>query len=106
MYERRPGPRWRGRSLGVRAQTHFPVAIHDGSRVRHCRAVELSATGVVLERGFEHEPDTEDHLTRVELFVPDRDRPVRALARWVRDDDYLYYVARRPAETAAVAGQC
>jgi len=80
----RPNPRRRGRSLGVRARTEFPAVIHDGARVTHCRTVELSATGVLLEGASACESAREEELVRLELFVPDRDRPVRALARWIR----------------------
>ena len=54
---------------------------------------------LLAEAGFR----VEDHAR---ASTVERGRPLGALARWVRDDDYLYYVARRPAETAAVAGQC
>jgi len=72
------------RSVGLRAKTDFLVAIHDGKSVAHCRAIELSATGVLLERARTIPIDDCEQLLRLELFIPGRDRPVRALARVVR----------------------
>lgn len=79
----RPGAPPR-RALGLRVKTSFPLLIHDGSKVIHCRTVELSSTGVVVERRRGEQPGDRDNLVRLELFVPNRDRPVRALGRLVR----------------------
>ena len=84
--DRGPGPNRtaRERSIGLRIKTSFPAAIHDGSKVVHCRAVELCSTGVVIERSRGENPEDRENLMRLELFVPNRDRPIRALARLVR----------------------
>ena len=50
----------------------------------HCRVVELSTTGLVLERGRPLNTEDERALLRLQLFVPGRSAPIRALARPVR----------------------
>lgn len=72
------------RRIGVRSPTNFPIAAYDGRAVIHSRAVELSSTGVVIERGRELTANDEGALLRLQLFLPDRSNPVRALARPVR----------------------
>ena len=72
------------RSLGLRADTDFPVVIHDGFSASHCRAVEVSSTGIVLERRRASRTSDSQGPVRLELFLPGVPRPVRALARPIR----------------------
>lgn len=72
------------RSIGVRATTNFPAVIHDGSHVVHSRAVELSATGILLERGREIAESEFGKVLRLEMFLPEHPRPIRVQARVVR----------------------
>ena len=72
------------RSIGLRASTRMPVALCEGSHAAHCLALELSATGVVVDRGRVLSEREEKALFRVELFLPDQRYPVRVLARVAR----------------------
>jgi hypothetical protein len=73
------------RSIGLRGKTDIPVLIYDGVVASHCHAVELSSTGIVLERG-RSDPGSErrNGSVRLELFLENAPRPVRVLARPVR----------------------
>jgi hypothetical protein len=72
------------RRLGARARTSFAAAAYDGRMVVHCRVVELSTTGLVLERGRPLNDEDSQALLRLQLFLPGRAAPIRALARPVR----------------------
>jgi hypothetical protein len=74
----------RERSIGLRARTQFPVALCEGPHAAHCLALELSATGIVVERGRELSEREQGSLFKLELFLPERTRPVRVLARVAR----------------------
>jgi hypothetical protein len=74
----------RERSIGLRARTQFPVALCEGPHAAHCLALELSATGIVVERGRELNEREQGSLFKLELFLPERTRPVRVLARLAR----------------------
>jgi hypothetical protein len=83
---RRPAPQsGPTRSIGLRGKTDIPVLIYDGVVASHCHAVELSSTGIVLERG-RSDPRSErrNASVRLELFLEHAPRPVRVLARPVR----------------------
>jgi hypothetical protein len=74
----------RERAIGMRASANFPLLLCEGQRAAHCRATELSATGIVVERG---RPLSDRELRaslRLELFIPGSARPVRALAKVAR----------------------
>lgn len=79
-----PDPDLSRRRIGLRGNTNFPVAAYDGKAVTHCRAVEISSTGIVLDRGRQLGPDDQQALLRLQLFLPGRAAPIRALARPVR----------------------
>lgn len=72
------------RGIGLRAPTTFPVLLCEGPHATHCRAVELSPTGVVVDRGRELSERELRASMKLELFVPGRPRPVRALCKPVR----------------------
>ena len=71
---------------GLRAPTSFPVLTGDGRGQRECRAVELSPSGLVIERGVEADGRPLPFLMRIEMRLPDRLRPLIAWARpiWSR----------------------
>jgi hypothetical protein len=72
------------RRLGLRAPASFPVAAFDGRSVEQCWAVELSSTGLVLERrGAER---ALRGVVRLRMFLPGVSEPIRAVARAVRSD--------------------
>jgi hypothetical protein len=82
-----PTPRRRsvpGRGIGLRAQTTFPVLLCEGPHAAHCRAVELSASGIVVERGRELSEREQRASMKLELFLPGVARAVRVLAKVVR----------------------
>jgi hypothetical protein len=72
------------RGIGLRAKTSVPVLLCEGPHAAHCRAVELSASGVVVERGRELSERERSTSMKLELFLPGLSRPVRALCRPVR----------------------
>ena len=72
------------RQIGLRGATDFPIVAHDGTFATHCRAVDLSSTGVVIERGRPLVQSDGTNLLRLELYLPGSNRPVRTLARAVR----------------------
>jgi hypothetical protein len=72
------------RSIGLRGETDVPVLIYDGVVASHCHAVELSSTGIVLERGRSAPRSERRGSVRLELFLEHVARPVRVLARSVR----------------------
>jgi hypothetical protein len=74
----------RERGIGLRAHTQFPVALCEGTRAAHCLALELSASGIVVDRGRELSERERAALFKLELFLPQRTRPVRVLARLAR----------------------
>jgi hypothetical protein len=69
--------------VGLRARTDFRVVAKSGGLVSNCRGIEISASGIIVDRGreVEHLP----LLFRLEMLLPERVRPLRALARpiWV-----------------------
>jgi hypothetical protein len=72
------------RGIGLRAITQFPVLFCEGPHAAHCRAVELSASGIVVERGRELSERECRSGVKLELFLPNQPRPVRVLAKVVR----------------------
>lgn len=74
----------RGRGIGLRAATRFPVVVCEGMRAAHCHATELSASGIVVERGRELSERELRAGYKLELFLPELNRPVRVLAKAVR----------------------
>ncbi len=70
----------RGR-VGLRARTDFRVIAKSGSRRAHCRGIEVSSSGIIIDRG-RNAPDVPFYQW-LELYLPERLRPLRALARSV-----------------------
>ena len=70
------------RRLGQRARTDFPVKTRDGQLKSNCRGIEISASGIVLERGRQVRGG-DSMLLDLELSSPERAAPIRALARSV-----------------------
>jgi hypothetical protein len=68
------------RRYGVRARTDFRVIARDGPLALACRGIEVSPMGIVLDRGRTATAD--DHFfVQLELALPERYRPIRAVAR-------------------------
>lgn len=72
------------RGIGLRGATHFPVLLCEGPHAAHCHALELSASGIVVERGRELSERELRAGFKLELFLPETRRPVRVLAKVVR----------------------
>ncbi len=79
------------RGIGLREKTDFPVLLCEGPHAAHCRAVELSATGIVLERGRELSEREQRALFKLELYLPHQPRPVRVLAKLARRSNLTEY---------------
>jgi hypothetical protein len=71
------------RSIGLRAPTSFPVLLSEGAHTARCKATQLSASGILLDRGRDLSEREQRSVLRLELLLPDA-RPVRVLARVVR----------------------
>ena len=64
-----------------RARTDFSVRTLEGSLVSRCRGIEISPTGILLDRGRAvTERDARLYL-HLEISLPERHRKVRAIAR-------------------------
>ncbi len=69
------------RRMALRARTDFGVVAHDGAARASCRGIEISTTGIVVDRGRGVLPRDCPVLLGLELRLPERLRPLRALAR-------------------------
>jgi hypothetical protein len=72
------------RGIGLRAATTFPVLLCEGPHAAHCRALELSASGIVVERGRALSEREQHAGLKLELFLPGQPGPVRVLAKIIR----------------------
>lgn len=70
----------RGR-VGLRARTDFRVISKTGGLRSQCRGIEISSSGIVIDRGREGREGP--IIQSLELYLPERRRPLRALARSV-----------------------
>lgn len=68
--------------LALRARTDFPVRAHEGSFTTHCRAIELSPTGILVDRGRATEGLHPGTLLELDLELPGR-APLHTYARAV-----------------------
>lgn len=66
---------------GLRTRTDFRVITHAGKERRECRAIELSPSGIILDRGYEVATRPVPFVLRIELRLPERLRPLFAWAR-------------------------
>jgi hypothetical protein len=69
------------RRVGLRARTDFGVIARDGALAAHCRGIEVSPTGIVLDRGRTVGSRDQRILVGLELRLPERFRALRAVAR-------------------------
>jgi hypothetical protein len=84
----------RERGIGLRVITSFPLLLCEGPHAAHCRATELSASGIVVERGRELSEREQRASLRLELFVPGAPRPIRVLAKVARQLSKTRYALR------------
>mgnify|MGYP001134380689 CR=1 FL=1 len=69
------------RRLGLRARTEFAVTTRNGCLESPGRGIEVSPTGMIVDRGRAVQPDSEPMLLGLELKLPERVRTLRAVAR-------------------------
>ncbi len=69
------------RRVGLRARTDFQVIARDGSLAARCRGIEVSPGGIVLDRGRQVLPRHERIIIPLEMQLPERHKPLLALAR-------------------------
>lgn len=69
------------RRLSQRARTDFRVLTRDGSVISDCRGLDVSTTGILIDR--RHAIIDRDHriFLDLEIRLPERHAPLRALAR-------------------------
>lgn len=68
--------------LALRARTDFPVRAHEGSFVTDCRGIELSPTGILVDRGHPIESMDPGTLMELDLELPGS-APLHTYARAV-----------------------
>jgi hypothetical protein len=69
------------RRIGLRARTDFGVMARNGRLISRCRGVEVSTTGLVLDRGRIVKQDHHPLVLDLELHLPERLAAIRALVR-------------------------
>lgn len=70
------------RRIGLRGRTDFRVFAQSGQLAQLCRGIELSPTGILIDRGREIDERRDCPLyVRLELQLPERVVPITALAR-------------------------
>lgn len=80
--------------VGLRARTDFRVVAKTGGFVSHCRGIEISPSGIIVDRG--RGPATLPLLMRLEMLLPERIFPLRALGRpiWARGSEQAFKFVR------------
>jgi hypothetical protein len=80
--------------VGLRARTDFRVVAIHGGFVSYCRGIEISPSGIIVDRGrdLEHQP----FLMSLEMLLPERVFPLHALARpiWMRGSQQAFKFVR------------
>ncbi len=69
------------RRVGLRTRTDFRVLAERGPIRSHYRGIDVSPTGIVLDRGRPIGDQDCPLLMRLELQLPEHLKPVRTLAR-------------------------
>ena len=84
------------RRVGLRGRTDFKVIAHDGILASHCRGIEVSPIGIVVDRGNPVHARHERVVLRLEIQLPERSRPIYALARpiWSRGTHQAFSFVR------------
>ena len=72
------------RRIGLRGRTDFSVTANDGFLAHQARCIELSGSGIVLERGYLLSDARAPLTMRLEIRLPERRRPIQVIARHVR----------------------
>lgn len=91
--------------MGQRARTDFPVVARFGRVSSSCRGLELSATGILLDRG-RSAPFSDQTFVKLELELPGVEQPLLAVARPVWSfgtQQALKFVGLSDADHLAIA---
>jgi hypothetical protein len=67
--------------VGLRARTDFRVRTLNGVLCAHCRGIEVSPTGIIVDRGRPIVDLDTPFILELELQLPERRKPLRVLAR-------------------------
>ena len=67
--------------VGLRARTDFDVIARDGRMQSWCRGIEVSTSGILVDRGRAVRSADDRLLVDLELRLPERLRSLRAKAR-------------------------
>lgn len=67
--------------VGLRARTDFRVIANNGGWRSHCRGIELSSSGILLDRGRLVSEDDHPLFMNLEIQLPERHQPLKALVR-------------------------
>jgi hypothetical protein len=68
-------------SRGLRGRTDFSVITRDGSLASRCRGIEISSSGIVVDRGRMLSSRDQRVVLELEIRLPELHFPVRVLAR-------------------------
>lgn len=69
------------RRVGLRGRTDFAVTATSGLFEKRARGIELSGTGIILDRGRPVDEEYAPLFMRLEIRLPERRRPIVAIAR-------------------------
>jgi hypothetical protein len=69
------------RRIGLRARTDFRVIAKNGILAAFCRGIEISPSGIVIDRGHAIAERDQPLVMGIEMRLPERLRPLTALAR-------------------------
>jgi hypothetical protein len=69
------------RRVGLRGRTDFQVIARNGRLIARCRGIEISATGIIVDRGRPVGEREAPLFLKLELRLPERMKALRALAR-------------------------
>lgn len=72
------------RRIGLRGRTDFPVTMESGFWRYAVRGIEISGTGIILDRGRSLDESSVPLLMNLSIRLPERRRPISAVARHVR----------------------
>jgi len=84
------------RRVGLRGRTDFGVVAHDGILISRCRGIEISPTGIIVDRGRTIEARHQGTLQKLTLTLPERIHPIIAWARpiWSRGSHQAFRFVR------------